>query len=236
MLINTTNQSIAWNDKGEPTATTPHYSLMLFDYHGEYTGDLKGVYAPADNAYSDANIVFDPRKIEDLLETRLGLSGLNYDNPARKEGETVVGALMTEIARKVLGEDLYTALEAEHGEMGTVGGYHWLIAGTREGLIRVFDQLFAALANKDESRKDWGGYGRPTGDDDVFDYWPNTMDMLWAFANDLDGIDQVEGKGEVQGWADKVQVMAAAVARLTFADDPSYCEWGRDWLPAGWEG
>ena len=31
-------------------------------------------------------------------------------------------------------------------------------------------------------------YYQPSGDDTVYDYWPNTMDMLWDFAQNLDTI------------------------------------------------
>src|SRR5215471_9330521 len=54
----------------------------------------------------------------------------------------------------------------------------WRLTGSKEYLEIKFRQLHDAL------RVD-----AVSGDDDAFDYWPNTMDMLWDFACDLDAID-----------------------------------------------
>jgi hypothetical protein len=201
-----------------------YFSLLLFDYHGEYTGTLGSIYAPEDNAHAEARIVFDPHRLEDLLEARLHLHGLSYDHPARE----VLAPLMTQIAKLVFGERIYDAIVAENGEDAIPGGYHWLIEGNREGLIRIFEQLLKALSNLDPARVEYGSYGTPSGDDDTYDYWPNTMDMLWAFALDLVNITDSDE------WTQKVQTLAITVARLKFSDDPSDCEWGRTWLPENW--
>lgn len=47
------------------------------------------------------------------------------------------------------------------------------LEGTIQGLRGAFDRLADALDTV------------PTGDDDSFDYWPNTMETLARFANDL---------------------------------------------------
>lgn len=53
-------------------------------------------------------------------------------------------------------------------------GAIWAIEGDLKGLTACFDSL-AEVLDADIS-----------GDDDVFDYWPNTMNMLREFALDLD--------------------------------------------------
>jgi len=53
----------------------------------------------------------------------------------------------------------------------------WRITGSLEYLEIKFRELHDALRVDSVS-----------GDDDAFDYWPNTMNMLWDFALDLDAI------------------------------------------------
>lgn len=60
-------------------------------------------------------------------------------------------------------------------------GVIWQIEGNFNGLSECFDSLAKAL-DADIS-----------GDDDIFDYWPNTMTMLEEFAADL---DTLEGSGK----------------------------------------
>jgi hypothetical protein len=50
----------------------------------------------------------------------------------------------------------------------------WVIEGTPDGHEMAFIQLLGWLDVQ------------PSGDDDFFDYWPNTMDMVWQYASDLD--------------------------------------------------
>jgi hypothetical protein len=53
----------------------------------------------------------------------------------------------------------------------------WRLTGSKEYLEIKFRELHDTLRVDSVS-----------GDDDAFDYWPNTMDMLWDFACDLDDI------------------------------------------------
>ena len=57
------------------------------------------------------------------------------------------------------------------------GSNLWLLEGSQEDLMERFNNLAEGLE------------GVPSGDDDVFDYWPNTMDMLEIFAKDLKDLD-----------------------------------------------
>jgi hypothetical protein len=50
----------------------------------------------------------------------------------------------------------------------------WAIDGTPGGHEEAFCELLGWLDVQ------------PSGDDDFFDYWPNTMEMLWEYAKDLD--------------------------------------------------
>jgi hypothetical protein len=50
----------------------------------------------------------------------------------------------------------------------------WVIDGTPDGHEAAFVELLGWLDCQ------------PSGDDDFFDYWPNTMDMAWQYAADLD--------------------------------------------------
>lgn len=63
-----------------------------------------------------------------------------------------------------------------------------MVTGTYKGLRRCFrDAVLAPL--KDEL---------PSGDDDFFDYWPNTMMLAWNMARNLDdAIPQIE---EAHNW------------------------------------
>lgn len=92
----------------------------------------------------------------------------------------------------------------------------WSIMG--EGKRRAFDHILAALDTV------------PTGDDDTFDYWPNTMDLLWEFACDLDELESsIEHRTLARDLATKVNT-------ATFADQPELAsEWdGNAWLT--WKG
>lgn len=77
----------------------------------------------------------------------------------------------------------------------------WEISG--EGKRRAFDHLLHALDTV------------PSGDDDVFDYWPNTMDMLWSFAHDLDTLQSTTEHRQL------VTDLATKVHAALIADDPS---------------
>lgn len=76
----------------------------------------------------------------------------------------------------------------------------WSIMG--EGKRRAFDHILNALDTV------------PTGDDDTFDYWPNTFDMLWEFACDL---DELESSTEHRTLA---AALANKITDATFADQP----------------
>lgn len=98
----------------------------------------------------------------------------------------------------------------------------WEISG--EGMHRAFDQLFNALDTI------------PSGDDDTFDYWPNTMDMLWEFACDLDTMHSTaDHRTRVRDMAIRVhdQLLTEDWTKDSGVDDPTEMQ-GSIWLD--WKG
>lgn len=101
----------------------------------------------------------------------------------------------------------------------------WEISG--EGIRRAFDYLLNALDTV------------PSGDDDTFDYWPNTMDMLWEFARDLDAMHSTtEHRTLVHDMAKRIHqtLLDTDWGRESIAqgiDDPVEMK-GNDWLE--WDG
>jgi hypothetical protein len=82
--------------------------------------------------------------------------------------ETLSGEELPESTLKLLLPGFET--DDEISQYSTI----WLVDGTPGGHDEVFAELLGWLDVQ------------PSGDDDFFDYWPNTMDMAWQYASDLD--------------------------------------------------
>lgn len=175
------NEGTFWTD----TNGGRHYNersirILLHDIHGEYTGDLEKLPQliqgdmDAIDAWCRASVIWDHYAVERLCSDLGSLSGVTSFPDAYGEQQAQKAWNMidpTGSISKMLDTDMPTHL--------------WLIEGRPNGLERAFDCLAEAMT------VDYVG-----GDDDAFDYWPNTMDMLWAFAVDLDtiGLDPHKGR------------------------------------------
>jgi len=143
--------------------------VLLHDMHGEYTGNFADI-PMFKNGQSDnvvrVQLVWDHYALEGVAANLGQLTNITAFPAAygEQQAEKAYRALFTDS----LDEWLY-------GEMPNA---LWLVSGTPKGLERAFDHLAAALDVEDGV----------SGDDDAFDYWPNTMDMLWDFALDLDAL------------------------------------------------
>lgn len=84
----------------------------------------------------------------------------------------------------------------------------WRVTGCYEYLVAKFDQLCTALS-----------VDYVSGDDDAFDYWPNTMDMLWDFACDLDAIGPVIGTWRARVWEVARKVFQGTINHKTWANE-----------------
>jgi hypothetical protein len=130
-----------------------------------------------DNGYGETDLYWQTSKMQDALHEIFGYKA--------DVAERQAAALMPEFLPKAF-------LERE----GDYIEWVWRVTGCYEYLVAKFNQLYISL-NVDYV----------SGDDDAFDYWPNTMDMLWDFACDLDDINPFGGtihRGQVWGLAKKV--------------------------------
>jgi hypothetical protein len=96
----------------------------------------------------------------------------------------------------------------------------WVVDGSPGGHDKVFDDLLSWLDVQ------------PSGDDDFFDYWPNTMDMAWVYAKDLDAWEtkRMEFSDEVDIVSRQLKVRKLSSKVWEGASD-NRVEWeGRDWL------
>lgn len=103
----------------------------------------------------------------------------------------------------------------------------WRVTGCKEYLVAKFDQLCKALT-----------VDQVSGDDDAFDYWPNTMDMLWDFATDLDDIGVV-GSCRARVWEIAKKVFQGTVNARDARPDYHELfvqEWGLDYEDRSNEG
>ena len=171
-----------------------HGVILLHDIHGEYTASLNAqpVFAPIADDKADTKdsvrceVIWDQYNLEYTIQQM----GLAKDDD---EAEThVLAAFHTLFGDKL--DDLI-----EHSNPYDI----WRISGSLPGLTRAFEALHADLMPTPSSYELEGKvheYWQPSGDDSVFDYWPNTMDMLWMFAQDLDKLIGEEAKFKQRVW------------------------------------
>ena len=145
----------------ENGVTDDRETLLLHDVHREYTGDF------GDNNWIDSDLNGDCEFFWDTYGVSHTLAELRQ--VSEDDGEALAHKLMPEIIPPAF-------IEREGGPEYVYGV--WRLTGSRAFLEMKFEKLLQAL--KVDST--WG-------DDDSFDYWPNTMDMLWDFALDLDGLE-----------------------------------------------
>lgn len=158
----------------------PHATVLLHDIHGEYTASLNAqpIFAPTTEGKSDlkdtvrCEVIWDQYELEHTIE-RMELV----------KGEGAAEDHVLAAFHALFGDKLDPLIE--HSNPYTI----WQISGSWKGLERAFEALHADLMPTPSSYTLEGKtheYWQPSGDDSVFDYWPNTVDMLWMFAQDLD--------------------------------------------------
>lgn len=177
-------------------------TVLLMDWHGEYTGGLDQVKGYEDGKYCRSHIVWDGYALGHV-RTRLGIEG--------DEDDAVNAAF-----RSLFADKLDPVLDLASGDASSV--YIWEIGG--HGIERAFTHLLNALDTV------------PSGDDDTFDYWPNTMEMLWEFACDLDSIDSSTSHRDrvhTQGKRIRDELAGQEWAQDSGVDDPTEMQ-GSAWL------
>jgi hypothetical protein len=137
----------------------PLHTIVLHDLHREYTGGWEGHEGyHSRGRHRECEIAWSTSGVQDTLQDL-------RDYPAdRVESET----------ERLMHEFLPPEFIEREGDMIEAV---WKLNGPIEFLSFKFMQLVERLEVDSVS-----------GDDDAFDYWPNTMDMLWDFASDLDEI------------------------------------------------
>jgi hypothetical protein len=152
------------------TKQTPVAQIMLADCHAEYTGDWPKRFGswPDDYAYMR---MIDVSAIEDVHDAITGTRSWENDEEHTKRWNDVWEFLFPGfIATLDMDPNSYACFYTIEGDPG---GHHQVFVDLRDKLDVV-----------------------PSGDDDFFDYWPNTMDMLWTYACDLDAWeDRAEPSG-----------------------------------------
>jgi len=195
----------------ESNPHTHHYEVLLFDPHQEYTGCIdalpnydkeatdKGL--PFTDTWLRAEILWNGYSISQTvanLRPELGMVDAEIE---------VIKAFRLLFADKL--DDLIDFATPADAVI-------WKLSGAIGGLTRAFDALFNALDSA------------PSGDDDFFDYWPNTMDMLYIFATDLDDLNRNDAD-LISGFRYKVKVaqMAQKIYDECSADGRDHAdEWG----------
>jgi hypothetical protein len=171
-------------------------TLLLHDIHGEYTGCLSDlpVYGPKVHErswrddYVRIQIIWDQYELESTVELLELVDPQPMTDADGNPRVTDSDARVTAAFKSLFGDSLVGLLDGSETPY-TI----WKLSGTIKGLDRAFTALLDALT----PRLNDGGdittpFWQPSGDDDVFDYWPNTMDMLWDFACNLDTLTSGE--------------------------------------------
>ena len=188
-------------------------TLLLHDLHAEYTGtfgDNNSNFAetkPANSTiWGDCELYWSSYGVADALTEIFGYEGdTGHDQ-------------MLRVMREFFPPEF---IEREGGYEAI--NYVWRLTGNRDFLEMKFNQLAQAL-----------DVDYVSGDDDAFDYWPNTMDMLFDFALDLDAIDKTEAHRELATTIAR-RVLAGTVQRGTTEREVFISEWGsRGWTPPEW--
>lgn len=169
MILND-NEGTFWED----TNGGKHYNdrsvrIVLHDYHREYTGVLDAL-PPTDGG-------IDTHVRAEVIWDHFAIEGFCSDLGSIAEVTSFPGAYGDQQAEKAWSMIDPSGVLAKLIDCD-MPQHLWLIEGRPKGLERAFDCLAAALDVEDGVH----------GDDDAFDYWPNTMDMLYDFATDLDKV------------------------------------------------
>jgi len=178
------------------------HTLLLHDMHQEYTGDFGNHNSnfestkPANSTiWGDCELFWDSYGVSHTLAE---LRGVTED-----QGNT----LALSVIRTMLPAEF---IDREGGPDAVTGV--WRLTGSIAFLEMKFLQLKEAL-----------DVDYVSGDDDAFDYWPNTMDMLWDFALDLDALTQTKlHTGQVHEVARKV--FEGTINRRYYDDRPNTAE------------
>ena len=165
------------------TGGNKEVSILLGDYHREYTGELdklemyddSGRFGDKGGTFVRCSVIWDTYELAQVFDDIHGV----------ENGEAEIERMTNLIFPPELHEIPHI----------------WLITGHLRGLDRVFDTLANALTVETVS-----------GDDDAFDYWPNTMDMLFDLATDLDRLN------DTLAYTDRVTEIAEGVFERTVAD------------------
>jgi hypothetical protein len=190
----------------ESNPHTHHHEILLFDPHGEYTGCLNNLPNYDREAHAKG-IPF----TDTWLRCQMLWDGYSIVQTAQNLG------LANDVAEDRVNEAFHLIFDDKLDDLiqwaTPADAMIMKLSGASWGLRRAFDALFNALDSA------------PSGDDDFFDYWPNTMDMLYTFATDLDAI--FEGPGGFDGFRVKVAEMAQKIYTECTADGRDHAdEWG----------
>lgn len=138
--------------------------LLYFEIHGEYVGVLEDAASSVSGKdWVHVSVLFDFTQMTDTAEM--------WD--AKRDNGDVSDSEYPDLVHETF-DNLFPDLRKELDIDVTDFGRVWMLQGTLVGLERAFLALAKAVDC------------RPSGDDDVFDYWPNAMRMFHAMAIDLD--------------------------------------------------
>jgi hypothetical protein len=215
MILND-NEGTSWTDtNGGKHHNERSVRILLHDIHAEYTGDFGNLPQLVDGAMDThvrVSVIWDHYAMENLASDLGELTGVTSFPDAYGEQQAEKAFSLIDPTG-----DLATRLD-----IYDTPTHLWLIEGRPKGLERAFDHLASALDVEDGVH----------GDDDAFDYWPNTMDMLWVFAEDLDTIKKHDlHKQYVRSIAQRVLDRTAAQSWVTNEKDQRQLmidEWGRE--------
>jgi hypothetical protein len=146
--------------------SAPHPTILLHDYHLEYGSVLGRV-----SMYDETTGITDRQKTSSFVRCEVVWDQYNIIDLIAKLNNLPEGE--AEDVAETIRRHIFPGSQFDDWD------YHiWQLHGTLLGLGRAFEALYAALDVPE-------GVG---GDDDAFDYWPNTVDMLLEFARDLDAL------------------------------------------------
>lgn len=197
-----------------------NHEILLFDPHGEYTGclamlpnyaeDYKERGVDFSETWVRCQVIWDGYQMTETISHLrvMGVEGIQGDDEAERR--------VTDAFHLMFDDKLDKLIDFATPDSATI----WKLSGGIEGLTRAFNALFTALNIQ------------PSGDDDVFDYWPNTMDMLYAFATDLDELEDQLGRdsiGGLGGYRERVAEMASQTYHERYDQDPAEYDYLDEW-------
>jgi hypothetical protein len=157
------------SDQHETYDGETEVTILLNDVHQEYTACWDAPLNAAGQPFVTARVVFDASSLADIAGQRGARTETTSFPDAYGEQQVWSAALA------IFGDPL-DDFRDDWGEppQWTI----WMLRGSIAGVGRAWSILGDALTTT------------VSGDDDAFDYWPNTMDMLWELAVDLDALGQ----------------------------------------------